>query len=479
MSGPALLDAAARAEAALAALDGLLARLPDGPLALPGARVLLLDVPVLLPVLLAAHGAQVEAPGAPWPEPEALRALRTALARGRRELSPRPLDELLAGAAPAVALAAPSEGPRELAVAGAPAPSAAALHERAAALLPRLVAGGALLLRARGAALEDLPEAGRPRRHRPASAEEALRALGSDVVEAGPMDADGAAWLRLRRATAPCSEYPVETDHGQTLAHSRARYGLAAGLAPGRRVLDLGCGAGLGARQLLAAGAADLVGLDAREEALSLARAADPGAPEGRWRRHDLDQPLPFSDGAFGLVVALEVLEHVTRPRALLDEVRRVLAPDGAAVLSVPHRASEDFWAEAAGTANPYHLAVPDRAEFEAWLAGFADVRLHVQADLAVSLVRPLAAAQGPPAEAPALLPVALPLADASVTLLAVCRPGPGPSGAPPPPPACAHVDHQERFASSVAHGRRLEADLRRARWERLAADNRRAWDRG
>jgi SAM-dependent methyltransferase len=47
---------------------------------------------------------------------------------------------------------------------------------------------------------------------------------------------------------------------------------------------------------------------------------------------------LPFSDGRFDAVFACDVLEHVVDDRAALSELRRVLAPDGVAVLTVPQQ---------------------------------------------------------------------------------------------------------------------------------------------
>lgn len=45
---------------------------------------------------------------------------------------------------------------------------------------------------------------------------------------------------------------------------------------------------------------------------------------------------LPFRDGSFESVLALEVLEHVEADEALMAEIVRVLRPGGTAVISVP-----------------------------------------------------------------------------------------------------------------------------------------------
>jgi ubiquinone/menaquinone biosynthesis C-methylase UbiE len=49
---------------------------------------------------------------------------------------------------------------------------------------------------------------------------------------------------------------------------------------------------------------------------------------------------LPMSDATFDVVVINHILEHVTSPRELLDEVWRVLKPDGIAYLACPNRLS-------------------------------------------------------------------------------------------------------------------------------------------
>jgi SAM-dependent methyltransferase len=45
---------------------------------------------------------------------------------------------------------------------------------------------------------------------------------------------------------------------------------------------------------------------------------------------------LPFADGAFDTVVSFETLEHVTDSAAMVAEMRRVVKPGGAVIVSVP-----------------------------------------------------------------------------------------------------------------------------------------------
>ncbi len=50
----------------------------------------------------------------------------------------------------------------------------------------------------------------------------------------------------------------------------------------------------------------------------------------------DLNEPLPLADASFDTVILSSVLEHVLRPRELLAEIARVLAPGGKLLCVVP-----------------------------------------------------------------------------------------------------------------------------------------------
>lgn len=111
----------------------------------------------------------------------------------------------------------------------------------------------------------------------------------------------------------------------------------AAGVRPGDRVLDVGCGPGYFARMLAVAAGPDgsAVGMDAAPEMVEYAarrarRIANcrfqPGAAEA----------IPFADGSFDVVVSSLVMHHLPdadRARAV-GEMRRVLRPGGTLLLA-------------------------------------------------------------------------------------------------------------------------------------------------
>jgi SAM-dependent methyltransferase len=122
----------------------------------------------------------------------------------------------------------------------------------------------------------------------------------------------------------------ARTFHGSAFsrrtAASHAAF-LLPSLAPGQRVLDLGCGPGGITRGLADAvsPSGEVVGVDADEVYLELARAAVPAA---RFERADAAD-LPFDDDSFDVAFLSAVLQHVASPEAVLAEVRRVVRPGG------------------------------------------------------------------------------------------------------------------------------------------------------
>jgi|GEM_PF-3461411 len=99
------------------------------------------------------------------------------------------------------------------------------------------------------------------------------------------------------------------------------------------RSIEIGCGSGayMPALRKVTDGLVVAVDLSGGYVRQTVGRAPFAAGVEGDGAR------LGFRDGAFDLVLATEVIEHLERPVTLLDEARRVLRAGGALVLSTPN----------------------------------------------------------------------------------------------------------------------------------------------
>ncbi len=115
-------------------------------------------------------------------------------------------------------------------------------------------------------------------------------------------------------------------------ANFYAKYADYLAAAPtGSRVLDVGCGAGQVVGRLTNSGGHDAYGVDVSEP--NIARAHQVSS---KCQRYD-GRHLPFPDGHFSAVGALNVIEHVEEPEQLIPELVRVTAPNGRVILSSPN----------------------------------------------------------------------------------------------------------------------------------------------
>jgi SAM-dependent methyltransferase len=184
-----------------------------------------------------------------------------------------------------------------------------------------------------------------------------------------------------------------------------SRYAFAERFAPGRRLLDLGCGTGYGAAEL-ANVARSVIGIDVAADAVNYASAH---YPQCRYVTASAAQ-IPFAPGSFDLITAFEVIEHLTDWRNLLRDARRVLAPGGVFVVSTPNRL---YYAESRAEQgpNPFHHHEFEFAEFRDALAEFfPHVTIYLQnrleavafyaADRYTTTEASIGASNGGPAEA-------------------------------------------------------------------------------
>ena len=102
-------------------------------------------------------------------------------------------------------------------------------------------------------------------------------------------------------------------------------------LAPGKTILEIGCGRGAGAGLILKAfRPSQLHILDLDHKMIQMAGHYLSGAPKGRLRLHVADATnLPFKTGGLDAVFGFGFLHHVPDWRQAVSEIKRVLKPGG------------------------------------------------------------------------------------------------------------------------------------------------------
>ena len=181
----------------------------------------------------------------------------------------------------------------------------------------------------------------------------------------------------------------VLRSHRWRTAENSAGY-LLPHLVAGQRLLDVGCGPGtitLDLAPLVAPGA--VVGIDAAPDVIAAAEAARvEQAVEGVAFATGDVYALEADDGAYDVVHAHQVLQHLSDPVAALSEMRRVLAPGGllavrdsdyAAFVWAPEDPLLDSWLALYHEVVRANGAEADAGRFlKGWVlaAGFTDVEV-------------------------------------------------------------------------------------------------------
>lgn len=125
--------------------------------------------------------------------------------------------------------------------------------------------------------------------------------------------------------------YELEDRHWWFRSRRRVVHALLqrAELPPAPRILDAGCGTGRNLVELESYGLAE--GVDFSAEAVEFCRLRG----LQRVQQASLEE-LPFEASRFDLIVSTDVIEHVDDDGRALGELRRVAAPGGRLLVTVP-----------------------------------------------------------------------------------------------------------------------------------------------
>lgn len=98
-------------------------------------------------------------------------------------------------------------------------------------------------------------------------------------------------------------------------------------------ILDFGCGQGRFLSMLSGMKFKDMAGADLMSRPMEFPASY-------QWIQENLNNKLSLKEDSFDVIVAIEVLEHLENPRAVVRELKRLLKPGGYLIMSTPNNES-------------------------------------------------------------------------------------------------------------------------------------------
>lgn len=154
---------------------------------------------------------------------------------------------------------------------------------------------------------------------------------------------------------------PGDSEHQELFYEHIARYLFACQFVEGKKVLEIGCGAGYGSALLVSSGAFSVLALDNSAEAIKYAQQ--------NYSRENIEYricefPEKYADDSndlFDVIVSLEVLEHVKKQEEFLKRASKLLSPDGLLIISTPNAENKSTDKQP----NPYHVKELNRTQLK------------------------------------------------------------------------------------------------------------------
>jgi ubiquinone/menaquinone biosynthesis C-methylase UbiE len=206
----------------------------------------------------------------------------------------------------------------------------------------------------------------------------------------------------VRDGMAPIQLPPASYPHGAEPPHDVVQFGpdlddqqlqkLIAAVGPmeGRRVLDLGCGAGA-ASVCIARRGARVIAVESSTARLTQARrAADVAGVKVEFHHSDLADLAFLRADSIELVVAVYSLAGVQDLGRVFRQLHRIMRPDAALVMSLPHPMAMMLEADPDDQQTPYLTRTAWSDQAITWRSGGDEGVTHVHqiGDVVTTLLR-------------------------------------------------------------------------------------------
>jgi GT2 family glycosyltransferase/ubiquinone/menaquinone biosynthesis C-methylase UbiE/glycosyltransferase involved in cell wall biosynthesis len=139
------------------------------------------------------------------------------------------------------------------------------------------------------------------------------------------------------------------------------RYALAIDLVRNKTVLDLACGDGYGSF-LLSKHAVSVLGVDISSDVILNAQNKYANQTKNLQFQQGSASKLTLQDSFFDVVVSYETIEHLYEQSEMLEEIHRVLKPDGILIISSPNK---PVYSKNGDYQNHFHVKELDFAELD------------------------------------------------------------------------------------------------------------------
>lgn len=130
-----------------------------------------------------------------------------------------------------------------------------------------------------------------------------------------------------------------------------SKYRFSLKFCKGKKVLELGCGAGYGSKYLAKGGAKQVIAYDLDKKVIKFAKQ-NFNDKKVIFRLGDVESLKLKSE--YNVVIAFELIEHLNQPEKLLSLTKRALVRNGIFILSTPNRENSSY--DGDKPSNPHHV---------------------------------------------------------------------------------------------------------------------------